>query len=165
MIRFPKLLLRFNLINPSKLRTAALAAVLLLFAAPAFSYRMIGTEAEFIERAGFTDDAQVIWHGMAVHPKSVRSEFFSSEDKIIYFMVFRNLKYLRSVRFKAEWIDPSGQTRKKDEFTQRSGTYNIATVEFLLRGAEYVSLTGKWRLRIYEDNGEMLVDRAFLLSK
>jgi hypothetical protein len=147
-------------------RAPWVAATILAMTMPAtaHAYQMIGTEAEFVERAGFTDEAQVVWHRYTVHPRSPRSEFRASEEKLVYFIVFRNLKYLRSVNFKAEWYGPSGQVHSQTQFTQIPGDFRIAMVELAIRGTAVADLPGKWRLKVFEDNGELIADRAFIIQ-
>jgi hypothetical protein len=141
-----------------------LAAVLSLSSCATIgsNVQMVGTEADFIHKAGFAEDININWFTSSVYREDKKAEFSRTTEKIVWFMVFRNASFIGSAEFTAKWHSPDGQLYKEQRFTQIPGDWNIAVTDLKIAGNSAASLPGKWKIEIYYQN-KLIAYRSFVL--
>lgn len=123
---------------------------------------MIGTEADFITKAGFAEEVSVNWITNNIYRKDGPAVFGADTKEIVWFMVFQNAAFPFNVDFEAKWIEPAGSTYASQTFTQVPGNGNHAITALAIRGTKAAELLGKWKIEVYY-KGNIIAYRSFQL--
>lgn len=124
---------------------------------------MVGTEAEFITRAGFAEEVSANWFTNNIYRKDGPAVFSHETKEVVWFMGFQLGSFFGNTEFKAKWIGPDGNVYTEQVFKNLPENWDHAITALPVRGTPASALIGKWKIEVYHKDA-LIAKRIFEIT-